>query len=101
MSLTFPADLIDVDDLAAPEEHKSKGRDSSKSKAAAKLRKLDISLDAKSNENMSPTTGSMDSALTPTEGMSARQLNVLKRKAKASKANANKLFLIVFYLTAL
>jgi hypothetical protein len=28
--------------------------------------------------------------LTPTEGMSARQLNVLKRKAKLNKSTANK-----------
>lgn len=94
--LTTPADLIDLDDLATPEESpandklKPKDRRPSKIKGYTKLPKLIVPLASKSIDSPSSATGSTEGIMTPTEGMSARQLNVLKRKAKASKLTANK-----------
>lgn len=94
--LTIPADLIDLDDLATPEtpaeddKLESKGRRSSKSKSQMKLPKLTMPFAPKSLDNPASATSSVDGLITPTEGMSARQLNVLKRKAKANKSTANK-----------
>lgn len=78
------ADLIDIDDLAATPTQplvESKGRSGGKSK------KVDSShfsspLDVKATDSGSQSDQGL---VTPMEGMSARQLNVLKRKAKASK----------------
>ena len=87
-------DLIDIDDLAIPEtpteNSKSKGRRSSKSQAQTKLPKLTMPFATKSLDSPASATSSVDGVMTPTEGMSARQLNVLKRKAKANKSSANK-----------
>jgi len=89
--------LIDVDDLATPTEDSLNGDDPSSNgrrlstiKAGAKLPKLIMPLDSKSTDT--PTSAALNSGTiaTPTEGMSARQLNVLKRKAKANKSSSNK-----------
>ena len=89
--LTLIADLIDIDDLAADvsssQDDKLKGRKMSKSQAATKLPKLTMPPPAKIEGPASATTPG-DGLVTPTEGMSARQLNVLKRKAKLQKFNA-------------
>jgi hypothetical protein len=90
--LTFAADLIDIDDLAADvsssQDSKLKGRRVSKSHANTKLPKLTMPPPAKLESPVSATTPG-DGLVTPTEGMSARQLNVLKRKAKLQKLNAS------------
>jgi len=96
--LTRPADLIDVDDLTTPDIPSSqegkpalKGQKLSKTQANTKLPKLTMPPPSKIPESpaSASTPGSIgDGALTPMEGMSTRQLNVLKRKAKMQKAAA-------------
>jgi hypothetical protein len=89
--LTLVADLIDIDDLAADvssQDNKLKGRRTSKS-VETKLPKLTMPPPTKMESPVSATTPG-DGLVTPTEGMSARQLNVLKRKAKMQKINAAK-----------
>jgi hypothetical protein len=104
VTLTILADLIDLDDLATPEESipdddiKSKGRRFSKSKANTKLPKLTMPFVSKTLDSPASATSSADGLMTPTEGMSSRLLNVLKRKAKANKSTANK---YVSFLSAL
>ena len=94
--LTILADLVDLDDLATPAvapveaDIKSKGRRQSKSNASTNLPKLKMPLASKSIDSPASAVSSTDGLMTPTEGMSARQLNVLKRKAKANKSAANK-----------
>jgi hypothetical protein len=89
--------LIDVDDLATPEENsldgeesKSKGRRPSKIKAGTKLPKLTMPTDSNPPDNPTSAVPGSANTMTPTEGMSARQLNVLKRKAKANKSSSSK-----------
>jgi len=96
-NLTILADLIDLDDLATPDalaeddKLKSKGRRSSKSKPqTTKQLKLTMPFSPKPLDSPASATVSSDGLMTPTEGMSARQLNVLKRKAKLNKSTANK-----------
>jgi hypothetical protein len=92
--MTSLVDLIDLDDLATPEtpteSNKTKGRRSSKSQAQAKLPKLTMPFAAKPLDSPVSATSSADGLMTPTDGMSARQLNVLKRKAKANKSSSHK-----------
>jgi hypothetical protein len=91
-ALIHPADLIDIDDLASPSEDskaKSKPRRPSAVRAKSNLGKLSVSIDPKVMDGP-PSAASPADVITPTEGMSARQINVLKRKAKANKATANK-----------
>jgi len=91
-SWLIPDDLIDVDDLADPISPKGKPKLKGDFKSHGSLPKLSMPVDSKSSE--SPITGSTDGTLTPTEGMSARQLNVLKRKLKANKASAQKVRIV-------
>ena len=98
------ADLVDLDDLANPAvvpaeaDSKSKGRRQSKSKAGANLPKLTMPFASKSLDSPASAVSSTDGLMTPTEGMSARQLNVLKRKAKANKSTANKYISLSFFI---
>jgi hypothetical protein len=92
------ADLIDVDDLAATPEKEPRPNDKPKSKRQRQSKpKINTKLPTPSHQfdpqtPDSQTSGSWngDGVMTPTEGMSARQLNVLKRKAKMSKSTAQK-----------
>ena len=93
----FLADLIDLDDLATPNTNsggddraKYQGRRSSKAKIEAKPLRIMTSFDSRGLSNPAAAPESANGTVTPTEGMSARQLNVLKRKAKANKSATNK-----------
>jgi len=88
------ADLIGVDDLATPVTEtppdfiNNKGRRASKPKVSTKFAAFPAPMDLKPLNSPSLAPESSDGLVTPTEGMSARQLNVLKRKLKSSKAHA-------------
>jgi TATA-binding protein-associated factor len=79
------ADLVDIDDLTAtavesPTEVKGRGLAESKKNSNPSHSAGDFDIKPTNSESQSE-----QGSITPTEGMSARQLNVLKRKAKASK----------------